>query len=39
MQWSEKLTLCNGLGSSVKPRSIECSEFLLPFELLFRDIK
>ena len=31
-----------GLNFSVKPRckmSIEYSEFLLPFELLFRDVK
>ena len=28
-----------GLNFSVKPKSIEYSEFLLPFELLFRDVK
>ena len=33
------LKLCKGLNFSVKPKSIEYSEFLLPFELLFRDVK
>ena len=33
----EKTVLCKGLNFSVKPKSIEFSEFLLPFELLFRD--
>ena len=31
--------MCKGLNFSVKPKSIEYSEFLLPFELLFRDVK
>ena len=35
----EKSVLCKGLNFSVKPKSIEYSEFLLPFELLFRDVK
>ena len=35
----EKSLLCKGLNFSVKPKSIEYSEFLLPFALLFRDVK
>ena len=35
----EKSVLCKGLNFSVKPKSIEYSEFLLPFALLFRDVK
>ena len=35
----EKNVLCKGINFSVKPGLIEYSEFLLPFELLFRDIK
>ena len=35
----ENNVLCNGLNFSVKPTLIEYSEFLLPFELLFCDIK
>ena len=35
----EKNVLCKGLNFSVKPGWIEYPEFLLPFELLFRDIK
>ena len=35
----EKKVLCKGLNFSVKPGLIEYSELLLPFELLFRDIK
>ena len=35
----EKNVLCKGLNFSVKPGLIEYSEFLLPFELFFRDIK
>ena len=34
-----KSVLCKGLSFSNKPAFIEYSEFLLPFELLFRDIK
>ena len=39
MTHEEKNVLCKGLNFSVKPGLIEYSEFLLPFELLFRDIK
>ena len=35
----EKNFLCKGLNFSVKSGLIEYSEFLLPFELLFCDIK
>ena len=35
----EKNVLCKGLNFSVKPALIEYSVILLPFELLFRDIK
>ena len=35
----EKNFLCKGFNFSVKPGLIEYSEFLLPFGLLFRDIK
>ena len=35
----EKNVLCRGLNFSVKPGWIEYSEFLLPFELLFCNIK
>ena len=35
----EKSILCKGLSFLVKPKSTEYSKFLLPFELLFRDIK
>ena len=35
----KKNVLCRGLGFSVKPGLIEYSDFLLPFELLFCDIK
>ena len=35
----EKNILRKGLNFSVKPGLIEYSEFLLPFELLLRDIK
>ena len=34
-----KNVLCKGLNISVKPGLIEYSEFLLPFKLLFCDIK
>ena len=36
---AQKSVLCTGLNFSVKPKSIEYSEFLLPFDLLFRDVK
>ena len=39
LSYVEKSVLCKGLNFSVKPKSIEYSEFLLPFELLFRDVK
>ena len=35
----EKKVLCKGLNVSVKPGLIEYSQFLVPFELLFRNIK
>ena len=35
----EKSVLCKGLNFSVKPKSIEYSEFLLPFELQSRAVK
>ena len=37
----EKRILCKGINFSVKPinKSIEYSEFFLPFELLLRDVK
>ena len=35
----EKIVLCKGLSFSNKPAFIEYSEFLLPLELLFCDIK
>ena len=35
----EKSVLRKGFNFSVKPKSIEYSEFLLPFELIFRDVK
>ena len=35
----KKNLLCKGLKFSVKSKPIEYSEFLLPFELLFRDVK
>ena len=35
----EKSVLCKDLNFSVKPKSIEYSEFLLPFELLFADVE
>ena len=35
----KKNVLCKGLNFSIKPGLIQYSEFLLPFELLFCDIK
>lgn len=35
----KKNVLCRGLDFSVKPGVIEYSDFLLPFELLFCDMK
>ena len=34
----EKLILSKGLSFAVPPKAIEYSEFLVPFEMLFRDI-
>ena len=42
MYWltdDKKNVSCNGLNFSVKPTLTEYSEFLLPFELLFYNIK
>ena len=36
---AEKSVLCKGLQFAVPPKTIEYSEYMLPFELLFRDIK
>ena len=35
---NEKSVLCKGLNFAIPPKAIECSEFLLPFEMLFRKI-
>ena len=35
----EKSLLCKGLNFEIPPRNIEYSKFLLPFELLFREVK
>ena len=35
----EKSVLCKGLNFTIKPKEIRYSGFLLPFELLFQDIK
>ena len=34
----EKIVLCKGLSFAIPPKTIEYSEFLVPFEILFRDI-
>ena len=34
----EKLVLCKGLNFSIPPKAIDYSEFLLVFEMLFREI-
>ena len=31
--------LCKGLNFAIPPENLEYSEFLLPFELLYRDIQ
>ena len=36
---TDKSLLIKGLNSAIPPKKIEYSKFLLPFELLFRDIK
>ena len=36
---SEKSLLCKGLNFAIPPDKLECSEFLLSFELLYRDIQ
>ena len=35
----EKIVLCKGLSFAILTKTIEYSEFLVPFEMLFRDIK
>ena len=34
----KKIVLCKGLIFAIPPKTIECSEFLLLFEMQFRDI-
>ena len=34
----EKSVLCKGLYFAIPRKAIKCSEFLLPFEILFREI-
>ena len=36
---SEKSSLCKGLNFAIPPDKLEYSDYLLPFELLYRDIK
>ena len=36
---SEKSVLCKGLEFAIPPSKLEYADFMLPFELLFRDIK
>ena len=36
---SDKSLFIRGLNFAIPPKKIEYSKFLLPFELLFRDIK
>ena len=36
---SEKSLLCKGLNFAIPPDKLEYSDFLLPFELLYRDIQ
>ena len=36
---SEKILLCKGLNFAIPPDKLEYSDFLLPFELLYRDIQ
>ena len=36
---SEKSLLCKGLNFAIPPDKLEYSDYLLPFELLYRDIK
>ena len=35
----EKSVLCKGLEFAISPSKLEYADFMLPFELLFRDIK
>ena len=35
---NEKSVLCESLNFAIQPKAIECSEFLLPFEMLLRKI-
>ena len=37
--WSWKIVLCKGLRFAIPPKNVEYSEFLVPFEMTFRDIK
>ena len=34
----EKLVICKGLSFTIPPKAIDYSEFLQPFEMLFREI-
>ena len=36
---SEKRLLCKGLNFAIPPDKLEYSDYLLPFELLYRDMK
>ena len=36
---SEKSLLCKGLNFAIPPNKLQYSDFLLPFELLYRDIQ
>ena len=36
---SEKSLLCKGLNFAIPPDKLEYSDFLLPFEILYRDIQ
>ena len=36
---SEKTVLCKGLEFAIPSNKLEYADFMLPFELLFRDIK
>ena len=35
---SEKSLLCKGLNFVIPPKTLDCADYLLPFELLYRDI-
>ena len=36
---SEKSLLCKGVNFVIPPDKLECSDYLLPLDLLYRDIK